>query len=281
MNPMRPCRSNAPMALTALIAFSACSGASGPARTPRPAPRTASEAEWREMALPRTQAMPGAARVSVGKIELLGGGWGMSTSLDPSFGVTELVVAGLLRRADVNFVERRRFEAAATAERQQRPRPAAAPAAGVSPGAEFILSGSWSSVGLDSAYLDLRLTVPRTGAVVTSWRAATADDADPTSLARRVVGSLLQALDDMDRRPAWSDSERGSAPSSYQATTISIAAVEAFMRGLASEERWDWEGARMGYQAALARSGGRFPEASAALARTARLRSGGTLGVSQ
>jgi hypothetical protein len=49
------------------------------------------------------------------------------------------------------------------------------------------------------------------------------------------------------------------------------------MAGLEAEERWDWEGARRGYQAALAAAPG-FLEAEAALARAARLRNGGTLG---
>ena len=55
--------------------------------------------------------------------------------------------------------------------------------------------------------------------------------------------------------------------------------MNAFFAGLASEEVWDWEGARAGYQAAEALDAGFF-EANVALARAARLRSGGTLGSS-
>ena len=53
-------------------------------------------------------------------------------------------------------------------------------------------------------------------------------------------------------------------------------ALQSFLRGLAAEESWDWEGARRGYQAAASDPG--FFEAPAALARAARLRLGGTLG---
>jgi len=48
---------------------------------------------------------------------------------------------------------------------------------------------------------------------------------------------------------------------------------------LASEEAWNWEGARVGYQEAGALESAFF-EADVALARTARLRMGGTLGSS-
>lgn len=55
--------------------------------------------------------------------------------------------------------------------------------------------------------------------------------------------------------------------------------MNAFFAGLVSEEVWDWEGARAGYRAAEALDASFF-EADVALARTARLRSGGTLGSS-
>ena len=64
----------------------------------------------------------------------------------------------------------------------------------------------------------------------------------------------------------------------YQPSEISIQDVERFLRGLAAEELWNWEGARRSYEAATASPG--FLEAEAALARTARLRTGGTLGES-
>ena len=141
-------------------------------------------------------------------------------------------------------------------------------------------SGTWARLGLDSAYLELRLTDLRTGTVVRTWRAATPNDADPVALARTVVGSLLAALDAMGRRPAWRDPHPEAAPPGYRPSGIPPAAVAAFLRGLAAEERWAWEGARRGYRAAIAESGGMFFEARAALARAARLRLGGTLAAS-
>ena len=246
-----------------------------------PTPANGSEAEWQALAVPRPAPLPGAARVSVAEITLLGSSWGLQSNVEISLGVSELIVTGLLRRADVELVERRRFAAAADAERRGLARPAGTPAAGVSPGAEFVLSGSWASVGLDSAYLDLHLTDAEGGGVVTSWRAATANDAGPASLTRTIVGSLLAALDDMGRRPAWTDPDGDTAPASYRESEISSRAVEAFLRGLAAEEEWKWEAARRGYQAALAEGGDSFVEAASALARTARLRNGGTLGASE
>ena len=268
-----------PSALAAVLVLSACSGGGGPAA--RPAPANASEAEWRSLATARLEPLAGAARVSVSEITLLGDVWDLPSGVDIGLGISELVVTGLLRRADVNLVERRRFAAAAAAERRGQARSAAAPAAGVSAGAEFVLSGTWASLGMDSAYLDLSLTDAQSGAVVKAWRSSTAKDADPTALTRTIIGSLLTALDEMGRRPQWRDPAGDTAPPSYRATSVSLTAVSAFLRGLSAEERWDWEGARRGYQAALAQSGSAFVEAAAALARTGRLRNGGTLGASE
>jgi hypothetical protein len=278
MNTMPSPRSFVPPALAAALVLSACSAGSGPAATPAPA--NASESEWQTLATPRPESVDGAARISVSEITLLGDPWDLQSATDLSLGISELIVTGLLRRADVNLVERRRFAVAAEAERRGQVRPAGAPAAGVSAGAEFILSGTWATLGLDSAYLALSLTDAESGAVLTAWRTATANDADPTALTRTVIGSLLGALHDMGRRPAWHDPDGDTAPASYHATSVSLGAVDAFLRGLSAEERWDWEGARRGYQAALAQGGNAFVEAAAALARTGRLRNGGTLGAS-
>ena len=89
----------------------------------------------------------------------------------------------------------------------------------------------------------------------------------------------MAELGRMGRIPAWSDPFAYAAPTTFERTTISVSAVNAFFAGLASEEVWDWEGARAGYQAAEALNPSFF-EADVALARTARLRSGGTLGCS-
>ena len=109
-------RSFVPSALVAALMLSACSGGSGPAATPAPA--DASEAEWQALATPRPESLAGAARVSVSEITLLGDPWDLEGATDISLGISELIVTGLLRRADVNLVERRRFAAAAEAERR-------------------------------------------------------------------------------------------------------------------------------------------------------------------
>jgi hypothetical protein len=217
----------------------------------------------------------------VGDVQVLAqGNLGLAPTADVNLGVSALVAAGLLQRQDVNFVERRRFAAAAEAERRGRPRAPGAPPVGESVGAEFILSATWSSLGLDSAYLDVRLSNAETGDVVGKRRVATPNDADPTSIARTVVGSLLTILGDLDRRPAWNDPMPASAPPAYRPSGVPTVAVNDFLRGLASEDRWSWDSARAGYEAALQAAGQGFFEASAALARTARLRLGGTLGAS-
>lgn len=214
----------------------------------------------------------------MGAVELLGAKWDAVPGVTWTLGVSELVTAGLLRRQDVVFVERRRFEAAVEAARRGEARPRGAPEPGVSPGAEFIATATWASVGLDSAYLDLRVTDAETGSVVSTWRLATANDADPAALARSVVSAVLAALDAVGRLPVWTDPEADAAPGSYRSSGVPLTAVRFFLRGLAEEERWNWEGARVAYQSALTVDGAPFHEARAALARTARLRMGGTLG---
>ncbi|NJD18978.1 MAG: hypothetical protein FIA95_06815 [Gemmatimonadetes bacterium] len=192
--------------------------------------------------------------------------------------MSELVAAGLLRRRDVQYVERRRFAAAAEAERRGAARPEGAPPAGVSPGAQYVLTATWASVGLDSAFVDLRLADAQSGAVAASWRGATAPDADPVAVARRIVSGTLSALGSLGARPARQDPVEGAAPAAYRPSGVSAAALASFFQGLAAEESWSWERARAGYQSALAGAGPSFLEAAAALARTARLRNGGALG---
>jgi hypothetical protein len=270
--------SRLPLLLPFLL-LAGCGGGGGRAAGPAPVALRASDAEWAALAAPRLDPLAGAARVSVGEVRILGTpAWG-SPNVDLGLGMSELVAAGLLRRRDVHYVERRRFAAAAEAERTGAARPEGAPPAGTSPGAQYILSATWASVGLDSAFVDLRLADAQSGAVVASWRGATAPDADPVAVARRVIAGTLSALDRLGARPAWQDPEEGAAPAAYRASGVSAAAVSSFFQGLAAEETWSWERARMGYQAAVAAGGPAFVEASAALARTARLRNGGTLGV--
>lgn len=272
----------APFALLLAAALLGGCGGAGGGGSARPAPAAgrASEAEWAALAAARPEPLAGAARVAVGEVRILGTPAWSATPVDLGLGMSELVAAGLLRRRDVQYVERRRFAAAVEAERRGAPRPEGAPSAGISPGAQYVLSATWASVGLDSAFVDLRLADAQSGAVAASWRGATAAQADPVAVARRVVAGTLAALERLGAHPAWQDPEANAAPAAYRASDVGAAAVSAFFRGLAAEETWDWEGARAGYQAALAAAGPSFVEAAAALARAARLRNGGTLGPS-
>jgi hypothetical protein len=216
--------------------------------------------------------------VTVSNLLLLHQPWSLQGPVTPALGLEEMVASGLLRRQDVEFVERRRFSEAAERERRGLPAPRGAPRVGVSPGAEFVLTGTWAATGADSAALDLRLTDAETGDVVTAWRTMTPANADPVSVARSVNGGLLQALADMDRLPAWTDPNPEYAPSAHQATTIPLTAVISFLEGVAAEDAYRWEQARWAYQAAMDMGGGSFFEPDVALARVARIRAGGTLG---
>ncbi len=256
------------------IVLTACAGAGGATAGPGATP----EGVWGSLNRPRPAPLPGAARITVSNLLLLHQPWSLQGPVTPAIGMEELVASGLLRRRDVEFVERRRFSAAAERERRGQPAPQGAPGVGVSPGAELILTGTWAAAGPDSAALDLRLTDVETGDVVTAWRTMTPTNADPVSVARSINGGLLQALDEMGRLPDWTDPDPGSAPSAHQPTSISMTAVTSFMEGVAAEDAYRWEQARWAYQAAIDIGGSGFLEPHVALARVARIRAGGTLG---
>jgi hypothetical protein len=216
-------------------------------------------------------------RLSLTGVELLADPpWSLVTSVPKSLALSELVVAGLLRRADVRFVERRRFAVAAEAERSGARRPAGAPATGISEGAEILASIVWVPLAGGQASLEVRLANAARGDVVATRRVLLPSDAEPVGVARQAVAALLASLREMDRLPAWTDPIPGAAPSAYVASGVSPRALEDFSEGLAAEEAWRWENARAAYQSAASSVG--FFEASTALARTARLRLGGTLG---
>lgn len=267
--------------LAASLAFTGC--ASGP--SPGDA-GPADESVWEELLEPRPEPLPGAVRVTVAEFLVVQAtDWDLaSTPVSPGLTLSELVAAGLLRRRDVSFVERRRFSEAAERARRGLPRPSGAPPVGRSPGAELILAGSWAPADSATGVLSLRLTEVETGNVIRSWRVETPPGADPTSLARATTGSLLEELGTMDRRPGWTDPLRSrnvvTAPARYRDTGIPVGAVVAFARGLAAEEAYDWEEARAAYQTASEAGGEAFFEPRVALARIARLRAGGTLGAS-
>lgn len=224
--------------------------------------------------------MPGSPRVTLSGVDFLGSyPWPDAAPVDAGLGVGELVVANLLRRRDVRFVERRRFEEVAAAERRGGRAPPGRPPAGVSQSADFDLIASWIPTTSGRASLEIRLTRLETGDVAGATRIAIDRSEDPVSVARSIVGGLLGILDELERRPPWSDPlaiARGEGPNAERRSRVSTEALRHFLRGLAAEEVWNWEEARRGYQRALTADPD-FYEARAALGRAARLRLGGTL----
>ena len=219
-------------------------------------PALASESAWQALLHPRPAPLPGALRIAIGQITLGNEQpWALAAGLPAAVGVQELVSSGLLRRADVQFVERRRFAEAAERERRGLARPAGAPPVGTSPGVELILTGSMSPVLGDSAYVELRLVEPATSGYRAAWRVGVSEGGDPAALARRVTGSLIAVLDSLGTLPEWTDPLPATAPRVWQASGVSLAAVDSFFRGVAAEDAYQWEAARRAY--ARARQFGR------------------------
>ena len=134
----------------------------------------------------------------------------------------------------------------------------------------------WVPLAAGQASLEVRLSDATRGDVVATRRVLLPSAADPVGVARQAVAALLASLGELGRLPAWSDPIAGAAPSTFVPSGVSQPALEDFAAGLAAEDSWRWESAREAYQAAASSVG--FFEASTALARTARLRLGGTLG---
>ena len=103
----------------------------------------------------------------------------MSATVPPAVTIQELIGAGLLRRADMLFVERRRFAEAAERERRGLPRPPGSPPVGTSPGVELLLTGTMTPLLGDSAWIDMRLVDPATGGFRSAWRVGVPRGADP------------------------------------------------------------------------------------------------------
>ena len=275
----RKLRAGTATALTVIATACASAGPGARAGTDQGGDDVATDAEWRVLASPRPAPLPEAARISFAGVELPDAApWSLTSPVPAGLGLSELVVTGLLRRRDVEFVERRRFAAAVDAERGGGGRPRGAPPAGLSRGVELTAAVAWLPLGAGQAVLEVRLMSPETGAIVGAHRQAIPADADPVGAARAIVATILAALDELGRLPSWGDPLEGAAPAAYRPTGIPRSAVEDFFEGLGAEERWNWEPARRSYQSASGSAG--FFEARAALARTARLRSGGTLGES-
>ena len=238
-----------------------------------------SDAEWRTIHEPRPEPLPGAATVTVAEVSFLDEpAWPATAPVAAELGVAELVTANLLRRRDVHFVERRRFAAAAAAERRGLPRPPGRPPAGVSPGADLGIGATWIPVSAAGAAVEVRLVELESGEVPVATRLEVSRSVDPVTLARAVVAEALGLLDELERRPSWSD-PLGGVANVGEASGVSDEALVHFLRGLDAEETWRWEEARRGYQQALSVDPD-FYEARVALRRTARLRLGGTLGES-
>ena len=252
-----------------VLLLAGCASA-GPAATP-----IATESEWRTLASPRPDALSGAVGLSVTGVEILGQPTWAVTPLPADLALTELVAAGLIRRADVHFVERRRFSAGVAAERSGVPRPAGAPPVGISQSAEILASAVWIQLPTGAASIEVRLTEAARGAVVGTRRAPLPANADLVSVARLTVGTIMEALAELGRRPAWTDPVQSAAPVQFEASGVSVRAISSFLVGLEAEESWRWDTARVSYQEAAESAG--FFEARTALARTARLRLGGTL----
>jgi hypothetical protein len=260
-----------------LVAAASLVGGCATAGTVEAPPAT--EAEWRALAVPRPVPVPGAVRLALSGIELAADPpWALATPVSASLGLSELVIAGLLRRADIRLVERRRFAAAVEAERSGRSRTAGTPPAGMSEGPELLASLVWVPLAAGEASLEVRLSTMASGAVTATRRVVLPLDADPVAIARQAVSAIVAALSEAGRLPDWEDPLAAAAPAAFTPSGVPRRAVEHFLAGLAAEEAWRWERARESYQAAAGSVG--FFEASAALARTARLRLGGTLGES-
>jgi len=260
--------------LAALVSTGACGGGASMTTTD-----VASEAEWRSLRSDRPVPIPGAALVTVAEVDFLGAYEWTGGGVSAAIGVSELVAAGLMRREDVDFVERRRFSTAAEAEERGDRRRPGQPPAGVSRSVEFSVQSVWIPLPSDSASVEVRLVDMQTGQVVQASRRMLPSTSDPVLLARAIVGVAMGLLGEAGRRPVWSDPlddvSSGAATNATASPRVPSEALGLFLGGLAAEERWNWEGARRGYQAAAEESS--FHEAATLLARAARLRLGGTL----
>lgn len=261
-------RSRAP-SWTAFILLAAAAGCAGGGN---------GGTSWAALTRPRPAPLDGAARVVVQGIEVQGATPGAAAVVPPEVVLEELIGAGLLRRRDVNYQERRRFMEAVRMEDAGTPRPAGAPPIGTTGGAQVLVTGAWS---MDRMQVALRLVDVETSEVIRVGNLRVPSDADPISVARAVVGWVTQGLEDRGRLPDWEDPIADSDPPSYTSAEVPPLALDHFLRGIEAEDRHDWEAAREAYLAAREAGGGHFFEADAALARVGRMRAGGTLGTGQ
>jgi hypothetical protein len=158
--------------LAVAVFASGCAAGGGSGATSSLAVATVADAVWQSLATARPASLNGAVKISVGQVEVSGTDhWGLAESTDLPLAFSELIVAGLLRRSDVSFVERRRFTAASDAARRGV-LPSTAPTVEVSVAPDYILGATWSSFGMSTAVLELRLVDPQTGRVAPGWNAS-------------------------------------------------------------------------------------------------------------
>lgn len=251
-----------------LWAAGACAAPSG---APPIAPATPSEAEWEGLAVARPEPDADAPKITVLSAEAATTGWSALGS-EAGFALQELVVAGLLERTDVAFVERRRFGPAALAARRGAPVPEGRPPLGNSPGARTGIRVTWSAVG-GVGRLTMTATEMETGRIGDSWSVDLPVDADPVGVSRAAVRSLVERL----HPPAIPSGDPATA---YRPSGVSAGAVLQFVRGVRAGDRFEWAAAGSAYRSALETAGADFEEARAALHRAARLRAGGSLAAS-
>lgn len=270
-------RSRSAVAISLALALVGCASTPGP--SPSSASDVASDAEWRALRTAPVVALPGAPTLSVYEVRI-GGAWsGPGADHDAlSVGITDLIAAGLMRRADIDFVERRRFAPAAEAARLGRTASARQPEPGVTRQVDHVIQATWLPLPGGDATVEVQLVEPSTGEVVDGMRATLPRSADPVRVARTVVATALTLVDRQTTRPGWGDPMNVGSNGSANAdgsSGVSPTAIRHFLDGLAAEDRWNWEGARRGYQVAAADAS--FHEARTLLGRAARLRLGGTL----
>lgn len=271
--PMNAHRAHLSTAL--VVALAGCASGGPPPLDTDDAP---GEAAWRALATPRPTPIEGAPAIAIAGVDVAGlrTAEAMKPGAAPAdVAVLELIAAGLLRRRDVEFVERRRFTAAEEAERRGVPRPAGAPPVGTSPGPDILVEVSWLEVGGTST-ADIRLMDPTSGEILSSDRMVVPPGAGAIGFARRATRAILSGAHEIGNVPAWSDPI--SAAPNWLTPGIPSAAFAAFRVGTAAEDRYEWEDARRAYLRAREAGGAAFIEADVALARAARLRTGGTLG---
>ena len=258
-------------ALLLAAGTTACAG--GPSMATRAAPEF-SDASWQALVQARPQAAMDAPRISVTGVLLTADPWALSEA-GSALALTELVVAGLLERTDVAFVERRRFVPAAERVRRGLPRPAGEPPVGTSPGAEWMLHVTVVTNPAVPGSLDMRLVHVQSGANRAGWRVEVPAGAELVGMARLITGSLLSKLQELDLAAAGATSDGAQG---YMGSAVPPAATQAFLSGVRWGDLYGWDLARAAYESAISLAGGSFPEAAAALRREARLRSGSPLG---